>query len=125
MKRKPLIAVVDDDPAIQRALERFLRLRGCESRLYSSASDFVASYALAVPDCLILDVQMLGMNGLELQRLCVKTGCNFPIIFITAYEDAAAEAQAVRSGAVGYFHKPFRNEALWAVLANAIGSTTA
>jgi FixJ family two-component response regulator len=121
-----MIAVVDDDPSILRALDRFIRSRGFLCKAFASAADFIDSLrAAAVPDCLILDVQMPGMSGFDLQSRLTQLGCKIPVIFITAHEDSAAEAQASQAGAAGFFYKPFKNDALWTAVLNALGSPPA
>ena len=125
LNRKPRIAVVDDDPAILRALDRLVRSRGGAAEVFSSPAEFLESTAAAPPDCLILDVQIPGMSGLELHQWLLEKGFKFPVIFITAHEDPKAEAQATRSGAAGFFYKPFHNETLWTAVLKALARRSA
>ncbi len=120
--RKPTIAVVDDDTAVLRALERFIRSRGATPKLYSSPAEFIQSVGATPPDCLILDVQMPGMSGLELHYWLQHQGFSIPVIFITAHEDPEAEAQARDAGAAGFFYKPFQNGALWAAILDTLSA---
>ncbi len=76
----------------------------------------------APPDCLILDVQMTEMSGLDLHRWLLERGFNFPVIFITAHEDPDAEALASHLGAAGFLYKPFHNEVLWAAVLKALAA---
>ncbi len=119
---QPVIAVVDDDPCILRALDRLIRSHGWLARVFSSTTEFVASASVTPPDCLILDVQMPRMSGLEVHQRLLEQGCKFPVIFMTAHEDPNAEAEAGRSGAAGFFYKPFRNEVLWAAVLKALAA---
>lgn len=122
---KPVIAVVDDDPSVLRALDRLIRSHGALARLFSSAADSMQPPGAAAADCLILDVQMPGMGGLDLHERFRERGCRCPVIFITAHEDPDAEARAARSGAAGFLYKPFRNDVLWGAVTKALERDTA
>ncbi len=109
---KPVVFVVDDDESVCRALRRLLRSAGIKARTLSSAEDFLNQGCQNVPGCLILDVRMPGMNGLELQEKLVISGSTMPIIFISAHEDAHAREQAMKAGAIAFLKKPFEDQIL-------------
>jgi FixJ family two-component response regulator len=109
----PLIHVVDDDPSVVLALKRLLRSWGMQVRTFASGAEFLSA-ARDSPgaDCLVIDVQMPGMTGLEVQVRMNQAGLCMPIIFITGHELEGAEERALKAGAVGFLRKPFRDEAL-------------
>lgn len=110
---RPLVDVVDDDAPVTRALSRMLRSWGMRVRTYTSGESFLAVARRApVADCLILDVQMPGMNGLEVQERLRETGPELPIIFITGHEVEGTEERALQAGAVGFLRKPFSDEVM-------------
>ena len=107
-----IVAIVDDDDLVGRSLKRVISLSGYRVEVFASADDFLCSDYLIECNCLILDVQMPGINGLELQRQLLTRKFRFPIIFITSHWDEASKAQALKAGAVDYLRKPFREEQL-------------
>jgi FixJ family two-component response regulator len=107
-----LISIVDDDESVRDALWGFLRSVGFAVNVFPSAEEFLNSEQPGKADCLILDVRMPGMSGIELQRQLVSSHCKIPVIFITAYEDEGMRAQALFSGAGAFLIKPFGEEAL-------------
>jgi FixJ family two-component response regulator len=112
MSEIPLITVVDDDAAIREAVQSLLRSVGLRAEGFASAPDFLQSDQLPDTACLIVDVRMPGMSGLELQQRLTTAQCPLPILFITAHGDAATRARALRAGAVGVLDKPFSDEVL-------------
>jgi FixJ family two-component response regulator len=102
-----VIMIVDDDASIRRAARRLVKSHGLAVETFASAEDFLASGQLKQTACLILDVQMPGLNGIELQAQLIARGYNVPIIFITAFNDDGARAQALKAGALCYLVKPF------------------
>ena len=104
--------VVDDDESFCKALKRLLRSAGISARTLSSAEDFLNQGCHNVPGCLILDVRMPGMHGLELQEKLVKSGSTMPIIFMSAHDDAPALEQAMKAGAIAFLNKPFEDHIL-------------
>jgi FixJ family two-component response regulator len=104
--KAPLITIVDDDASIRAALEELVGSLGWRTCTFPSADSFLRSPLLAETRCLILDVQMPSMSGLELQQHLARLGFDIPIIFITAYPDEAAKSQALKAGAVGFLYKP-------------------
>ena len=107
MSDKFIVMIVDDDESIRRAARRLIRSFGFAVETYASAEDFLASGRLYATACLVLDIQMPGLNGLELQNRLISEGHQIPIIFITAFNDENARDQALRAGAVSYLVKPF------------------
>ena len=112
MSRVPLIAIVDDDDALRNSLDNLLRSVGFRAQGFSSAEAFLRSDQARETACLILDVRMPGMNGLELQRQIVAANWQFPIIFITSHTDDEARARALEAGAVAFLYKPCREDDL-------------
>jgi FixJ family two-component response regulator len=105
---KFIVIIVDDDESVRRAARRLIKSYGFPVETFASADDFLASGRLSETACLVLDVQMPGLNGLELQsRLVAAGGHQVPIIFITAFNDENARAQALKAGALCYLVKPF------------------
>jgi FixJ family two-component response regulator len=123
MSKHPLIAVVDDDASMRGALQRLLHLEGFSTAAFASAEDFLHAGHLQDTACLIVDVRMPGMSGLELQRQLATTNSSIPLIFITAHGDEAARAQALRAGAVDFMYKPFRHEVLLGAIQSALQSS--
>jgi len=103
---------VDDDAGVRDSIALLIRSVGLKSQTYPSASDFLAAYATGTPGCLVLDVRMPGMSGLELQERLEASGSALPIIFLTAHGDIPMAVQAVKAGAVDFIQKPFRDQAL-------------
>jgi FixJ family two-component response regulator len=102
-----IVMIVDDDESIRRAARRLIKSYGFPVETFASAEDFLSSGRLHETACLVLDVQMPGLNGLELQSRLITDGQQVPIIFITAFNDENARAQALKAGALGYLVKPF------------------
>jgi FixJ family two-component response regulator len=112
MSEIPLITVVDDDEAIREALQSLLRSVGLRAEMFASAEDFWHAGQLQGTDCLIVDMRMPRMSGLELQQRLAAAHCPIPLIFITAHGDAKTRARALRAGAVAFLDKPFSDEVL-------------
>jgi FixJ family two-component response regulator len=108
----PLISIVDDENFLRNSLENLIRSVGFRVQGFSSAEAFLNSDQVRDTACLILDVRMPGMSGLQLQRQIVAANWRIPIIFITSYADGDARAKALEAGAVDYLDKPFREEDL-------------
>jgi FixJ family two-component response regulator len=123
MSEIPLIAVVDDDAAIREAVQSLLRSAGLRAGGVVSALDLLQSGRLPDTACLIVDVRMPGMSGLELQQRLRAVQCPRPIIFITAHGDAETRARALRAGAVAFLDKPFREEDLLRAVEAALPSS--
>lgn len=112
----PLVTIVDDDESVRESLPDLLREFGFAARSFSSAEEFLASDEMSQTGCLVLDVVMPGMTGLELQKELKVRGQKTPVIFITAQKDEGLRAQALAQGAVELLIKPFSDTALLAAL---------
>ena len=119
MPRVPLIAIVDDDDSLRGSLENLIRSFGFRAQGFPSAEAFLSWRQARDTACLILDVRMPGMNGLDLQRQMVTENWRVPIVFITSHADGHAKARALEDGAVAFLYKPCREEDLL----NAIEAT--
>lgn len=108
----PFIAIVDDDDAIRTSTQRLISSAGFRAEVFASAEDFLQSGQLRYTACLIVDVHMPRMGGLELQELLTTVNWPIPLIIITAYGDEGTRAQAMRAGAVDFLDKPFGDEVL-------------
>ena len=107
-----MIYVIDDDASVCRAMTRLMRSAGLSIQTFASAQAFLSSIQPTESDCLLVDIQMPGMNGLELQRQLTRSGIRVPVIFITAFDDNNMREQARQGGAAGYFRKPFDDQAI-------------
>src|SRR5262245_12212682 len=108
----PVISIVDDDDALRNSLDDLIRSIGFRTQGFPSAEAFLSSNQARDTACLILDVRMTGMNGLDLQRQLVAANWRMPIIFITAHADDNARERALEAGALAFLYKPFREEEL-------------
>jgi FixJ family two-component response regulator len=106
------MAIVDDDDALRNSLDNLIRSVGFRAQGFSSAEAFLRSNHMHETACLILDIRMAGMNGLELQRQIVAANWQIPIIFITSHVDDEARARALEAGAVAFLYKPCREDDL-------------
>ncbi|HEX2930140.1 MAG TPA: response regulator [Candidatus Binatia bacterium] len=109
----PLISIVDDDDAVRNSLDDLIRSIGFRTQGFPSAEAFLNSNQARGTACLILDVRMPGMNGLDLQRQMVTAHWRIPVVFITSHADDDARARALEAGAVAFLYKPFREEELF------------
>jgi FixJ family two-component response regulator len=103
----PVISIVDDDASVRAAIARFLKSLGYATAAFPSAQEFLMSRQLDETSCIIADVEMPGMNGLEMQEALIKSGNCPPMIFITAYPRERLREQAMKSGAIAFLCKPF------------------
>jgi FixJ family two-component response regulator len=115
-----MITIVDDDESVREATMSLLRASGFKAEAFSCADDFLKSERLLHTDCLVSDVQMPGMSGLELHEHLVRSGNDIPTILITAYPDEAARIRAKKDGVVCYLAKPFNENQLLDCIASAI-----
>ena len=122
VKDAPVISVVDDDPAVVEAVVSLMESVGQAAVGFSSAEEFLRSPQAGRTACLVLDVRMPGMGGLELQRRLAAGGDRTPIVFVTAHGDADAAAEALRLGAVGFLLKPFSEKSLLDAMRSALES---
>jgi len=120
VRKVALISVVDDDAPMRSSTQRLLRTSGFTCEIFSSAEEFLQSGRAEQTACLLLDVKMPGMGGLELQRHLTEIGLLIPIIFVSARASEEEERRAKEAGAIGFFRKPVNTEALllaiWAAL---------
>jgi FixJ family two-component response regulator len=107
-----IVCVIDDDPSIRRAIKRLVGSVGLEVELFGSAKEFLSSPHPDVPSCIILDVRLPGMSGLDFQREFVRSEISTPIIFITSHGDIPMTVRAMKAGAVEFLPKPFRDQDL-------------
>jgi len=107
-----LISIVDDDESMREAIQSLLRSVGFRAETFASGEQFLQSEQIEHTACLILDVRMPGMSGLELQRRLMATQCRIPIVFVTAHGEEEARSRALQEGAVDFLLKPFSEEAL-------------
>jgi FixJ family two-component response regulator len=126
MKTEPqeVVFVVDDDETVRKSLGSLLRSAGLNVETFASAQEFLAEPRADAPGCLVLDVRLPGLSGLELQRRLAADGCAVPVVFITAHGDAASRAQALEAGAVECLLKPFSEEALLSAIRAGSGLPT-
>ena len=118
-----LISVVDDDHSVRESLARLIRSVGFGVMAFGSAEEFLNASQGHNPDCLILDIRMPGMNGLELQRELAETDRDLPVIFITAHgSDPEVRARALEAGAVDYLLKPLKEEEVLKAIDTALNS---
>jgi FixJ family two-component response regulator len=117
-----LISVVDDDESVRRTTTLLIESFGFRAATFESAETFLKSGHLHDTSCLIVDVQMPGMNGLQLQSHLAAEGCGIPIIFITAYENNDSRRRAMQAGAAGFLGKPFSDEQLLQTIDSALRS---
>ena len=115
-----MIAIVDDDESFRRATTSFVRSLGFGTAAFDSAEAFLRSDCFSDTDCVITDVQMPGMTGIELQGRLIAEGHRVPVIFITAFPEMRARAQALAAGAIGFLAKPFNDQNLITCLNEAL-----
>jgi FixJ family two-component response regulator len=111
-EEKPVVYVVDDDPSVRKALERLLRSAGHEAKTFASALEFLESSLPDAPGCLVLDIKMPKLSGLELQDSLAEKGISFPIVFITGHGTVPASVKALKAGAMDFLQKPFKDREL-------------
>lgn len=121
----PVVFVVDDDLSVRESLEGLIRSSGLRAQTFSSASQFLSGPRPACPSCLILDVSLPDLTGLELQKLIAAERPEMPIIFITGHRDVPMTVQAMKEGAVEFLTKPFSSNVLLAAVQSAIDQSTA
>jgi FixJ family two-component response regulator len=116
-----VISIVDDDPSVREAMLGLVRSLGFDAVTFTSAEDFLQSEKIDETTCLITDVQMPGLTGVELQSQLISRGSAVPIIFVTASPERAIEARVRSAGAVGFLNKPFDDKTLIECLNQALG----
>ena len=120
----PVIAIVDDDESFRHATISFIRSLGYSAAAFPSADAFLNSNAVENTDCLITDVQMPGMSGIELQSHLIAQGHRVPVIFVTAFPEMEARTHELHAGAIGFLGKPFSDQNLISCLNKALAART-
>ena len=116
----PTVFVIDDDAAVRKAVSRLLRSAGIAVAGFASPGEFLAQYDPDMPGCLVLDLAMPDINGLQLQTTLAKKGCTLPIIFLTGHGDVSKSVQAMKHGAFDFFSKPVKEKDLLPAVRAAI-----
>ncbi len=119
----PIVFVVDDDVSVRELLELLIRSAGWQPETFESAQEFLSRPRVLVPSCLVLDVSLPGLNGLELQERVALDRRDMPIIFITGYGDVPTTVQAMKAGAVEFLTKPYRDDVLLSAIRQALDSS--
>ena len=117
---RPIVFVVDDDVSVRESLELLIRCEGWQPEIFASAQAFLDNPRVLVPSCLVLDVSLPGLNGLDLQKRVAVERTDMPIIFITGYGDVPTTVQAMKAGAVEFLTKPFSDDALLSAIRQAV-----
>ena len=115
-----VIAIVDDDPSVQRGLQRLIRSAGWKAETFASAQEFLARSRPASPNCVLLDLQLPGLSGLDLQKRMAEVGLETPIVFLTGHGDIPASVQAMKAGAVQFLTKPVDEQELLRAIEEAV-----
>jgi FixJ family two-component response regulator len=117
---KPLVFVVDDDLSVRESLELLIQNEGWQAKTFPSAAEFLNSPRAVTPSCLLLDISLPGLNGLDLQKRIAVDRADMPIIFITGHGDVPKTVQAMKAGAVEFLTKPFNAEVLLTAIRHAL-----
>lgn len=120
-----MVYVVEDDPSVRQSLGNLLRAAGFQATLFASAEEFLAVSLADAPGCLVLDVRLPGLNGLDLQARMNAAGSDLPIIFITGHGDIPMSVRAMKAGATEFLTKPFRDDELLAAVEQALARSAA
>jgi FixJ family two-component response regulator len=123
MRRARVISIIDDDQSMRESTEGLVRSLGYQATTFSSAEEFLQSEHVDDTSCLITDVKMPGLSGIDLQLWLIARGVRVPTIFITAFPEEGTRRQAMTAGAVGYLGKPFSEESLIKCLDTALGGS--
>jgi FixJ family two-component response regulator len=123
MRRAPLISIIDDDESMRESTNGLVRSLGYQAATFASAEEFLRSERVDDTSCLIADVRMPGLSGIDLQRRLIARGVRMPTIFITAFPEEGTRCRAMTAGAVGYLGKPFSEESLLTCLDAALGGS--
>ena len=122
---KPIVFVVDDDVSVRESLELLIKFAGWQPETFASAGECLARPRTTTPNCLVLDISLPDLNGLELQKLIASERADLPIIFITGHGDVPMTVQAMKGGAVEFLTKPFNDEVLLNAIRHAIKRSAA
>src|SRR3989449_5766937 len=121
----PIVFVVDDDVSVRESLELLIRCAGWQAETFASAQEFLVRPRVLAPSCLVLDISLPGLNGLDLQKRVAADRSDMPIIFITGHGDIPMSVQAMKAGAVEFLTKPFGDGVLLSAIRNAIARSHA
>jgi FixJ family two-component response regulator len=124
-QQRPIVFVVDDDISVRESLELLIKFAGWQPETFASAGDFLEHPRTTMPSCLVLDISLPDLNGLELQKLIASERTDMPIIFITGHSDVPMTVQAMKGGAVEFLTKPFDDEVLLNAIRHAIRRSAA
>ena len=124
-QHQAIVFVVDDDVSVRESLELLIKFAGWQPETFASAKDFLARPRISTPCCLVLDVSLPDLNGLELQKLIASERTDMPIIFITGHGDVPMTVQAMKAGAVEFLTKPFDDEVLLSAIRHALKRSAA
>jgi FixJ family two-component response regulator len=124
-QQKPIVFVVDDDVSARESLELLIKFSGWQPETFASAEEFLARPRVETPNCLVLDVSLPNLNGLELQKLIAMDRVDMPIIFITGHGDVPMTVQAMKAGAVEFLTKPIDDDALLSAIKSAVKRSAA
>jgi FixJ family two-component response regulator len=116
----PMIAIVDDDPSVREGLHSLIRSAGWRAEMFGSAQEFLARRSSEAPNCLVLDLQLPGLSGLDLQKRMAEVELEVPIVFLTGHGDIPASVQAMKAGAIEFLTKPVEEEDLLRAIQEAI-----
>ena len=122
---KPIVFVVDDDVSVRESLELLIQFAGWQPETFASAEEFLSRPRVLTPNCLVLDISLPDLNGLELQKLIATDRPDMPIIFITGHGDVPMSVQAMKAGAVEFLTKPFDDDVLLTAIRHAIERSSA
>jgi FixJ family two-component response regulator len=120
LQSNAVIAVVDDDPSVRKGLERLIRSLGWHTETFASAQEFLDHPRTEAPSCLVLDLQLPGLSGLDLQKRMAESGLETPIVFLTGHGDIPASVKAMKAGAVEFLTKPVDEQDLLKAIQEAI-----
>ena len=115
-----IVAIVDDDPSVQRGLQRLIRSAGWKPETFASAQEFLARARTASPNCVLLDLQLPGLSGLDLQKRMAEVGLEIPIVFLTGHGSIPASVQAMKAGAIEFLTKPVDEQDLLNAIQEAV-----
>jgi FixJ family two-component response regulator len=125
LQQKPIVFVVDDDVSVRESLELLIKFAGWQPETFASAEEFLARPRVETPNCLVLDVSLPDLNGLELQKLIAMDRVDMPITFITGHGDVPMTVQAMKAGAVEFLTKPIDDDALLSAIKSAVKRSAA
>jgi FixJ family two-component response regulator len=117
------IAVVDDDESVRKALKRLLRAANLDATTFASGRDFLNSLAAQLPDCVVLDLHMPGMSGMDVQQQLAGSGLRLPVVIITGHDEPETRSRCLSAGAAAYLRKPLDDETLLDAIHRAAGGS--